>query len=239
MLTLIIGYLVSNLVLSFGNGGTDGAVKNSQRFCAWALKVLGVTVTVRGTPRNAVIVANHLSYIDILTILSIMPCRFVTFAEMEKMPGVGLIVKLSQALFINRSKPSMVKKDIERFEKELLNKHQSFAFFPEGASFDGSSLRDFKTPLFESSIRTNREIQPVCLRYLSVDGEPVTIKNRKKVFLFGGMKLTEQLLQILKIKSLQVEAVFSEPISPSGRSRKELAQLSHGRISEDFLAVTL
>jgi 1-acyl-sn-glycerol-3-phosphate acyltransferase len=238
MLLLIIGYLSSTMVLSIGNGGTERAMQNSSRFCRWALKLLGVTVTVRGEPRNSVIVANHLSYIDILTILSIQPCRFVTFAEMGKMPGVGMITKVSQSLFINRSRPSLVRKDIEHFEKELRNKNQSFAFFPEGASFDGSRLQNFKSPLFESSIRSERDVQPLCLRYLTVDGELLSTKNRHKVFLYGDMRLVSQLFSILKIKSLQVEAVFSEPISSVGKSRKELAAISHSRISEDFLAVS-
>jgi 1-acyl-sn-glycerol-3-phosphate acyltransferase len=130
-----------------------------------------------------------------------------------------------------------VHRDIERFEKELRQGVQ-FAFFPEGSSFDGSFLRPFKSSLFESAIRTNTNIQPVCLRYLSLDNEPLSLRNRDRVFYHGDMQLIPQLLGILKIKSLRVELVYCPVIEVKGKNRKELANLAFSSIEKHFLPVT-
>ena len=236
MLTLIFAYLLSTPLLAIGPGGAERVMRNGQRFCAWILALLGVQVKVRGNPAGGIVVSNHLSYVDILTILSLRPSRFITFTELAKTPGVGLIVKLSQTLFIHRSKPSLVKKDIEVFEREL-RKGMPFVFFPEGGSFDGEELRPFKSPLFESAVRTETPVQPLCLRYLEINGEPVSLKNRDLVFYHGDMELLPQLLGLLRLKSLTVEAVFMESISASGKTRKDLAQISRDEISKNFLAV--
>ena len=112
MLLLITGYLASSSVLALGPKGSERVMNNGSRFCRWVLKLLGIEVRVQGQIQNGIIVANHLSYVDILAILAVRPTRFVSFAEMAKLPGVGWITQMSQTLFVNRSNPSLIKKDI-------------------------------------------------------------------------------------------------------------------------------
>jgi 1-acyl-sn-glycerol-3-phosphate acyltransferase len=236
MATLILGYIVTTPLLAIGPGGMKRVMKNGSRFTRGCLRVLGVKVRVRGTPVPGIIVSNHQSYIDILTILAMWPCRFISFTELADVPGVGLIAALSQTLLVHRSKPTLVKRDIETFEREL-RKGVPFVFFPEGGSFDGSYLRPFKSPLFESAIRTGTSIQPLCLRYLSIDGEPVTTANRDEVFYHGDIELLSQLLGILRLRSIEIEAVFGEPILVHGKTRKELAHLAHQEVGRHHLSV--
>ena len=236
MLLLITSYLLSSSVLAIGPNGSKRVMKNGSRFCKWALKLLGIEVSVQGNIQNGIIVANHLSYVDILAILSVRPTRFVSFIEMAGLPGVGWITKMSQTLFVNRSSPSLVKKDIANFENEL-RKGMPFVFFPEGASFDGSALQPFKSSLFESAVRTNLSVQPLSIRYTEVNGEAVSLKNRDLVFYHGDMQLFSQLLGLLKLKSLKVELVFSDSINSNGKTRKDLAQESYNQISQHFIPV--
>jgi 1-acyl-sn-glycerol-3-phosphate acyltransferase len=236
MAALIFGYVVSTPVLSLGPGGARRMMRNGSRFCRWTVKLLGIKIKIRGEPAHAMIVSNHLSYIDIMTILSIHPTRFISFTELGNIPGVGLIAKLSQTLLVHRSRPTLVKRDIETLESELRD-GVPFVFFPEGSSFDGSRLHPFKSSLFESAIRTSTLIQPLCLRYLSLDGEPVTLKNRDRIFYHGDMLLIPQLLGLLRMNSLVVEAVFGKIIQPQGYTRKELAAAAHAEVSKEFLAV--
>lgn len=236
MLLFIIGYLVSSSVLALGPNGSDRVMKNGSRFCQWVLKLLGIQVSVHGQIQNGIIVANHLSYVDILAILAVRPTRFVSFAEMARLPGVGWITKMSQTLFVNRSNPSLIRKDIANLEAEL-RKGMPFVFFPEGASFDGSALQPFKSSLFESAVRTGLKVQPLCIRYTEVNGEAVSLKNRDLVFYHGDMQLFSQLLGLLKLKSLKVELIFSESINSEGKTRKDLAQESYNKISQHFIPV--
>lgn len=236
MIFLILGYILTTPVLSIGTGGKARATRNGVRFCRWVLRVLGVSVTVRGVPQAEILVANHLSYIDIVSLLGLFPCRFITFTEMGRTPGVGLLASLGQTLFINRSQPSLIKRDLAVFENEL-RAGLPIVFFPEGTSYDGEYLRPFKSSLFESAIRTGVSVQPVCLRYTELNGEPVSFKNRDRIYYYGEMELLPQLLGLLKNKSISLEIVFGAPISSAGRSRKEIAGLAHAEISQHFLPV--
>ena len=235
MLFYIIGYLFSSSLLAIAPNGSVRVMKNGQRFCLWVLKLLNIQVKVSGTIHDGIIVANHLSYVDILALLSVRPTRFISFTEMATLPGVGWITSISQTLFVNRSNPSLIKKDIAKFETEL-RKNMPFVFFPEGASYDGSELRPFKSSLFESAVRTGLPMQPLCIRYLEVNGEALSVKNRDLVFYHGDMQLLPQLFGLLKLKSLTVELVFLDSISSNEKNRKDLA--SHSEISKHFRPVT-
>ena len=236
MILFIIGYLVSSSLLALTPNGTSRVMKNGQRFCIWVLKLLNINVKVNGTIQDGIIVANHQSYVDILAILSVRPTRFISFTEMASLPGVGWITSISQTLFVNRSNPSQIKKDVARFENELC-KNMPFVFFPEGASFDGSALRPFKSSLFESAVKTGLSVQPLCIRYLEVNGEPVSIKNRDLIFYHGDMQLLPQLLGLLKLKSITVELVFLDSIKSNEKTRKDLAVASYNEISKHFRPV--
>lgn len=236
MLILIVGYLASSSLLAIGPNGSMRVMKNGSRYCRWVLKLLGIEIRVQGQIQNGIIVANHLSYVDILAILSVRPTRFISFIEMAALPGVGWITTISQTLFVNRSNPRLVKRDIANFEAEL-KKGMPFVFFPEGASFDGSALRPFKSSLFESAVRTGLPVQPLCLRYTEVNGETLSLKNRDLVFYHGDMQLLPQLLGLLKLESVKVELIFSESLDSEGKSRKDLAQESYREISKHFKPV--
>jgi 1-acyl-sn-glycerol-3-phosphate acyltransferase len=236
MLIFIIGYLFSTSILAIGQGGTGRAMNNGSLFCKWVLKLLGIRVNIHGKAQNGIIVANHLSYVDILAILSVHPTRFVSFIEMAQLPGIGWITAISQTLFVNRSNPKLIKNDVDKFETEL-RKGMPFVFFPEGASFDGSELQPFKSSLFESAVRANLPVQPLCLRYTEVNGEPLSLKNRDLIFYHGDMQLIPQLFGLLKLKSVKVELVFCESITSTGKSRKDLALAARQEISKHFRPV--
>jgi 1-acyl-sn-glycerol-3-phosphate acyltransferase len=230
-------YVVSTMLISIGPGGTLRASRNAHRLARWLMRILKVNVSVRGKIQaHGMIVSNHLSYIDIFSVLSVRPVRFITFTELGQAPGIGLLATLGQTLYVNRSKPSLVKRDIAHFESELAN-GMPIVLFPEGSSFDGSKLMPFKSSLFESAIRTGAMIQPICIRYTELEGGPVTFKNRDRVFYYGDMELMPQLLRIFGLKSLSVEIVACEPFSPVGKTRKELAELAYNVISQHFLCV--
>ncbi|MBC7458708.1 MAG: 1-acyl-sn-glycerol-3-phosphate acyltransferase [Bdellovibrionaceae bacterium] len=207
-----------------------------------ALKVIGVKVIIKGQMpqnfRHKVVVANHLSYVDIMTLMALLPTRFVTFAEFQNIPGIGILSKISGTLFIHRSQPSRVKKDVLQIEKAI-NSGSTIVFFPEGSSFDGTELHPFKSSLFQSAIQTKAIVHPVCLRYLDINGEVVSTKNRDHVFYYGDMDLLPQLLGLLKLKSITVEVVFESPIDSSTYNRKELAEKSQAAIQRHFLPVQL
>jgi 1-acyl-sn-glycerol-3-phosphate acyltransferase len=238
--TLILFYTVINLVLMLLPRGSF-MVAQVGRLTAWlALKVIGVKVIVKGDlPKNLrhkVFVSNHLSYVDIMTLMALLPSRFVTFTEFQNIPGIGVLSKISGTLFIHRSQPSRVKKDVLQIEKAI-KQGSTIVFFPEGSSFDGSELHPFKSSLFQSAIQTKALVHPVCLRYLDINGEPVSIHNRDHLYYYGDMDLLPQLMGLLKLKSITVEVVFESPIDSSLYNRKELTEKTQSVIQKHFLPV--
>lgn len=238
---LLLFFSVTNLFLMILPWGPLIMAHVGCFYSRLVLKIVGVEIATEGLVpksfKHKVIVANHLSYIDILVLMAIIPCRFVTFTEFQKIPGLGFIARLSGTLFVHRSHPSRVKKDIAQIEKAL-RQGSTIAFFPEGSSFDGSALQPFKSSLFQSVITTKSEVIPVCIRYLTIDQEPITLKNREKIYYYGEMQLIPQLIGILKLKSIKVEMIFESAIDSSELHRKQLAEWAQSSIQKHFRAVS-
>ena len=144
-----------------------------QRWHERLLALLNVEITVHGTvpherERPMLMIANHVSWVDIPLIGSLTPVNFLSKAEVAKWPVVGsLAVKLG-TLFISRGSG-----DTEKVMDEMadhLNKHLSMLFFPEGTTTDGSKIRRFHKKLFKVCDRTEVEVLPLLIRYHSVDG---------------------------------------------------------------------
>lgn len=234
---LITSYVVSSLWLKLRQCDPYRFALNGQRHAARILQVLNVSVTVRGTvPARGAVVANHVSYLDILVLMATLPTRFVTFTEMRAVPGVGFLVGLSRTILVNRSRPARVREDI-RVVAEALGEAVPVIFFPEGTSHDGEYLRPFRPALFSAVAQAQAPLTTCCLRYLSIDGDPVTRANRDRLFFYGDMELLPQLFSIFKLRSVAVELVWGETLSAHEQDRKSLAEYAHGEINRHFLPV--
>ena len=240
IIVLILFYTVINLVLMLLPGGSF-MISQVGRAYAWqSLKVIGAKVTIMGDLptdfKHKVFVSNHLSYVDVMVLMAILPARFVTFTEFQDIPGFGILSKLSGTLFVHRSQPALVKKDVLQIEKAIKT-GSTVVFFPEGSSFDGSALQPFKSSLFQSAIEAKASVYPICIRYLEINNEPVTAKNRDQVFYYGDMNLMPQLIRVLGVDSINIEVIFESPIDASTCHRKELAEQAQAAIQKHFFAV--
>jgi len=143
------------LVLPFGRRGQAFSLRVSLRVQqAWGravLAVMGVRVTrpSGAPPAGCVIVSNHLSYLDIPLIASIVPCRFVSKAEVAHWPLVGVLARLAHVLFLDRGRKS----DVHVVGAEIartLSQGVTVTFFPEGTSTRGAQVERFHPGLFAS-----------------------------------------------------------------------------------------
>ena len=72
-----------------------------------ALAALGVRVHVHGAPdpvRPLLVTPNHVSWLDISVIASLMPISFVAKAEVATWPLFGLFAKLQRTVFVDRTR---------------------------------------------------------------------------------------------------------------------------------------
>ena len=140
-----------------------------QFWCKRLLSIFEIKVEVQGldsflsNQKQYLMVANHISWIDIIVIQSIKPSIFVAKSDVASWPLFGWVAQMTGTIFIKREKVSDIKKALKKMKRRLIKR--SVCIFPEGTSTNGRYLLPFKSNLFQSSIDTNKSILPLCLRY--------------------------------------------------------------------------
>jgi 1-acyl-sn-glycerol-3-phosphate acyltransferase len=215
-------------------------VANTTRFARAGLYLLGVRVRFReqrpapSPSRNALIVANHLSYLDILIIASHYPAVFITSVELRRTFPVGIFARCGGSIFVERRSPAGIKREIQDIGRKL-REGCSVVLFPEGTTSDGETVQPFKNSLFTSAITTSTPIQPICIRYRRIDGKRVTGQNRDSVFFYGNVSFLAHAPRMLLLRSVHAECIALEPIATHPhQSRKELAVLCHDAIAAAY-----
>ena len=131
------------------------------------LQVLGIRLQVDGVPHPGatLLVANHVSWLDIMAIHAVVPhARFVSKAEVKHWPVVNRLVSAAGTLYIERAR----KRDALRVAHQMaeaLQAGQAVAVFPEGTTSDGRELLPFHANLLQAAIATRTPVQPVALRF--------------------------------------------------------------------------
>lgn len=213
---------------------------NSRFFSKWALRILGIKVSVFGQSRrtstdiNYCVISNHVSSIDILIIASIMPAIFVTSMELKSGLTTGIIARAGGSIYVERRSIGSLKREIEEITA-MLKSGFTVVIFPEGTTSSGERVMPFKISLFQSAVRSSISVLPICLRYRTIDGESITASNRDSIYYYGGQSFIRHVLRVLALGRVNVDAIFLERISPGAHSRKDLAAEAHRVISKAYL----
>lgn len=200
----------------------DRAARDRQ-LLAWAgklMQILNIEARVTGTPPQggAVLVANHISWLDIHVLHSIFPVRFISKAEVRDWPLLGQLAKAAGTLFITRERKS----DAIRVNQEMaaeLQAGECLAFFPEGTTSDGQGMRAFFPSLFQPAVEAGCPVIPAAIRYLNLQGGPCL-----EAAYHGDMTLLGSFWRIAKLRGLVVEVVFLQPLPNGHKHRRELAR---------------
>ena len=193
--------------------------------CWLSLRFLGISYQSVGAPMKeaGVIVSNHASWMDILTLNSAGCLYFVAKSEVAGWPGIGWLARVTGTVFVRRDRGDAVKQK-QVFEDRLLAGHR-LLFFPEGTSTDGLRVLPFKptlfAALFSESLKEKAWVQPVTVRYQAPEGEDV-----RHYAWWGDMELGSHLLQTLATRRHgRVAVVWHEPLKVADyANRKALAK---------------
>ena len=178
------------------------------------MKIIGIEWELVGLKREAhIFVSNHISWIDILAINSILDVVFIAKKEVRSWPGLGVLAALGQTIFIERK--SLNALSHMRAVEQCLKKGQSIFYFPEGTSTDGSIIKKFKSSLFEVcySEKFKKKIigsvQPLTIIYKSpIENDPSFYSFwREEDTIFENIKKI-----IKKVRHGTVRLVFHKPI---------------------------
>lgn len=215
---------------------------NSSFFAHLCLRVLGIRVSSRHLKRksirhrrtNYLIISNHLTYVDILVVASLIPSVFITSVELKQTFPLGLFAWLGGCLFVERRNPAGLKREIDEIAT-VLALGTSVSLFPEGTTSNGDTVRPFKNSLITAAITTGTGLLPVCIRYRAANGRAVDPANRDSVYYYGGTTFFQHLPRLLGLRSIDVECVLMRPITThQHHSRKDLATRAHQMISAAY-----
>ena len=203
------------------------------------MKTIGIEWELVGLQSEAnVFVSNHISWIDILAINSILDVVFIAKKEVRSWPGLGVLAALGQTIFIERK--SLNALSHKRAVEECLRKGQSIFFFPEGTSTDGSIIKQFKSSLFEvcyGETFKNKilgSVQPLTIIYKS------PIQNDPGFYSFWREEDTifENIKKIIKkVHQGRVRLVFHKPIEfNTCGDRKHLSYACYKAVKNGLLS---
>ena len=170
LLHLLHGMAV--MALRFPSLDAAGRQRRIQWWSAGLVRRAGLQLCVSGTPRPGatLLVANHVSWLDIAAIHAVAPqARFVSKAEVLGWPLLGWLIRGAGTLFIERE----LKRDALRVlhqVAEALKAGDTVAVFPEGTTGDGATLLPFHANLLQAAIAAEVPVQPVALRYADAFG---------------------------------------------------------------------
>ena len=122
-----------------------------------------------GLPGNLLIVANHISWLDIFVLNTVEPGRFIAKSELKRWPLVGLMIAGCGTLFLNRES----RRDAHRINdkaREVLAAGDTITIFPEGTTTDGTTLLPFHGSLLQPVVDAQGHVQSIAIRYCHTDG---------------------------------------------------------------------
>ena len=194
------------------------------RCCRRAARIFRIEVKVLGAlPERGLIVANHLSYADIIALSVALPCLFVSKMEVADWPLFGTFARRSGTLFLDRKRRGAVG-DVAAQMRGVLGSGIPLVLFPEGTSTHGDTVTPFKTSLFEPVSDIGCAVTAAAIGYAMPEGSV-----RDEVHFWGGMKLGSHLLNFLGKRRIDVTICFGEARVRTG-NRKTIAAELHGEI---------
>lgn len=215
---------VALVLLVFPFAAPRNRLRFVQRWCAGVLGALGVELRVLREPAPPrMIVANHVSWLDIVAVAAVRPSCFVAKSEVRRWPLVGRLAIGAGTIFIERRRP----RDILRVNALIARRLQqgdSVVVFPESTTTDGSAVLPFRGALLQPAVSAGIELQPVAISYR--DGRERAARDAAYC---GEMSIWASLLRVASARGLVAHVEFLAPIA-AGDDRRALAADARRRV---------
>lgn len=197
-------------------------------FCTKLSKVFDITVEPVNTmpTHHALWVSNHVSWLDIPVVGSVCPAFFIAKHEVRSMPVIGQLASAAGTMFIKRGSgdAGSVSQQLADF---IGNKHYPVVFFPEGTTTDGEKVKKLHNKLFQASIDSGVQIQPVVICY--VDNKK---RLDKRVPFIGEISFPAHLMQMFQNKPLTAYVMALDAVDPAGHTKESITALIQEKMDE-------
>lgn len=212
-------------------------------------RLLGVRVRIEGrlAPGAPVLLlANHVSWLDISVISAAAPVSFVAKKEVSTWPFVSWLAKLQRTVFVDRTRRTAVGETANEMI-ERLRSGDALVLFAEGTSSDGGRVLPFKTSLIAaakpskgagSEAPHSALVQTLAVVYTHLHGLPLGRADRPLIAWYGDMEMGGHVWQLLKAGPIEVTVRFGAPVLLDDfPDRKALARHSETKVREEVVEI--
>lgn len=236
-LLLLLGTLPTLLCLNrFGHAIRVGERRLDEFMTnAWAgalCRIFGLRLRVSGAvqPPPVLLVSNHISWLDMMVLYSIVQAGFVSKAEIAKWPLIGFLARVAGTVFHHRGSHDSASSVTAAMTRRL-NQGGRVAIFPEGGIRPGTGVKVFHARLFKAAVDADCPVQPVMIAYLR-DGmlDPEITFREDESFMMNFLRL-------LGRPACRCEVRFLAPMAAGGRPRRELAAAAHAAVTTAWATV--
>ncbi|WP_157493278.1 1-acyl-sn-glycerol-3-phosphate acyltransferase [Desulfonatronovibrio magnus] len=238
---VIIFTIISVLTLIFYRDPKkrlDRISRNTAMFSPILLWIMGVQVRIkdhsngRAFQGKTMVVANHLSYLDVFILAALRPTLFISSVELSRTFFMGHISKLGGTVFVERRKYTQLRQEIDKIAAVL--DHGFFmGLFPEARTSDGTSVLPFKGALFEAAIRSDADVVPACFKYRRLEGKPLTAEN-KSIVVYHNIKFAPHIINLFKYNKIEVDLELFDRVPTVGKTRKKLVSQTYSTVLECY-----
>ena len=203
------------------------------RVQAWSMELLaraGVSLRIIGTPPvtgPVMLVANHLSWLDIPVMHAARHCRFISKSDVQAWPLIGTLATAAGTLYIERNS----RRDALRMVRamhEALERGEVLAVFPEGTTGDGRAMLPFHANLLQAAVTANAFVQPVGLHFAD-KASGVTSFAPSYI---GDETLVGSIWRTLSAPPIEAVVHYGTLQLPEGRDRRAWTQHLHDTVDQ-------
>ncbi|MFE3499238.1 lysophospholipid acyltransferase family protein [Kitasatospora sp. NPDC059160] len=179
---------------------------------------------------GALVVANHVSWLDIPLLAAGRPGRSLAKTEVRRWPVLGPLVAWGGTVFLDRDRLRTLPDTVAAVTEVLRSGHPVIVF-PEGSTWCGRESGRFRPALFQAAVEAGAFVQPVTIRYRLADGRPTSAPA-----FIGDDGLLTSLARVVAVRGLVAEVTFLPPIPPPGPqptragARRELARAAQAAV---------
>jgi len=202
-----------------------------------ACAALGVTVVVHGRPAAGarLIVANHVSWLDVPVLGSIEPMTFLAKKEVGAPALGGRLARLQGIIFVDRGRRRCIPA-VNAEMARTMAAGEPVVLFAEATTSDGNRILPFRSSHFEAIRAAARTagatvIQPVFLDYSRAVGLPVGRRDRPLFAWYGDTTFMPHFKRFVAIGPTRCDVHYGPPIAVSaGTGRKVLARWTEAQV---------
>ncbi len=239
ILFLMSGFFLKHLVPCKQRFRRKLLIKNTGFWCKGIALALNLKVSISEKFTNSndkakFLIANHMSYIDVIAMSCKIPTLYITSVDMKQNGFLGWLTQMGGCLYVERRNPKDLHKEVKKI-KEVLDSNVNVTLYPEGTSSNGLGILPFRKSLFQIPFTSESEIQPVIMSYTKINNKQFSVENCDKVAWYKGMTFLPHFIELLKLKKIEAHIGLLDTLLPNNfENRKTLCDFVEDQINLNY-----